>query len=235
MARALEPRDSNIGSRQQQRRRSDYSDLGCLLPEESTNLDYSSFNKGDDDDDDEKTVVMGNRDSRPKHIGRLEKLHSLSNITQDQKDARDRQLIEMYTRPRPGDKRTKNKKKAKSSPSRMGMGNVYNPHNPQGSAAPSSSRQLLQQQQQQQQLPPKGKSSPNRSLSCSVTTSSARSVASQVLEQFYPYFDLVVTDSPMRKVTNSPASVSKNAISSEDAKHEVILPPFSPRKQQSKK
>jgi hypothetical protein len=227
----MEPPSRNARARQ---RRSDYADLGCILPEESTNCEYfnpklnSNGGGGGADDD---TVVRGNLDNRPKYIGKLEKLHSLSTITQEDKDARDRQLIEMYTRPRPPDKRNKNKAKSKSSPSRMGMGAVYKP-------PPPPPPQVTPQQQQQRpncsrvRRDDRPKWNSNRSI---MTTSSSRNVSPQVPEQFYPYYDLVVTDSPTTRVVESKkggvaSAVARPLASAASQHHEVILPPFSPGK-----
>lgn len=158
-------------------RRPSQVDLGCALPEEGHSFISPEL-------DDEETVVMSNVDKRPSHIGNREKLQQKGHVSQEARDARDRQLIDMYTRKR--------------------------------------NRPVMAQ--------------PRRFAATSNETkqSSARSLNSESPEKFYPYYDLVVTDPSTRSDGNANVGsiVDKEKLSSVSEGHEVILPPFSPRKQQ---
>ena len=100
------------------------ADPGCALPEDiisrskkekqilfpETPPEEQVVDVGEDDEagdedefgtvigDEEETVVMGNRDRRPAEVTRIEKLNQICSIPEEERAARDRQLIEMYTR-----------------------------------------------------------------------------------------------------------------------------------------
>lgn len=196
--------------------RPSYSDPGCALPEEISNNKKAVFSRpppaeqvvddddGDDSGDgdaDEETVVMGNLDRRPAQIGKVEKLTQICSIPEEEREARDRQLIAMYTR---------KKTKAKSD----GTISYKPPTNLAHSPIPRSGQTPVAPEQQ------------------------------------YPYYDLVVAEpskvfdadfsgsaaatAPVRTETpvllwerNRPRNPRPPLRSSK--KHEVIVPPFSPK------
>ena len=130
-------------------RRTDWEDPGCLMPEAFDPTSLFVDKCTEETDEDEDTVVMNNLDRRPTHIGKHEKIRRLSSISPEEREARDRQLIELYTR----------KGSQQRKPARAGFAEA-------GADKWSSNRSIM--------------SASNRS----------------VPENFYPYYDLVVTDAP---------------------------------------
>lgn len=170
--------------------RSSFTDLGCMMPEEG----YDFFNPEEDDD---VTVVMGNLDQRPAHISNLEKLTNLSAITQEEKDARDRQLIQMYTREGQYPGATRRRRRF---------------------SAPTRNQQ--------------DRSESYRSLLSEASNGTCTSAQASLLpENYYPYYDLVVME-PKQVFDESFQSTDSEEATPEQ-QHEVILPPFSPRKRSS--
>lgn len=174
------------------RRRSDFSDPGCMLPGGHDSYSSSFDGSFSLQDDDEETVVINNLDKRPSYVGKREKIRRLSSLTQEERDARDRQLITMYSR---------KGRKSSGSGGRVGR-------------------------------PPRSKmEQPSKPKSLPWSHGSNRSLMSQqtgVPENFYPYYDLVVTDVATAIEMGGSSATDASSSSSpvvDDSSSGVILPP----------
>jgi hypothetical protein len=68
------------------------------------------------EDDDEATVITGNLDQRPARLGKQEKLKRRSEImTEEERSARDREMIQMYTRKKQNGNKFAKRSRAPSS------------------------------------------------------------------------------------------------------------------------
>jgi hypothetical protein len=198
-----------------------YTDPGCALPEEisSTKEEFPKPHEHTIDAADEETVVMGNLDQRPAEVGKVEKLNQICSIPEKDREARDRQLIEMYT-PRKKTVKSKSQSDGKIDLTSAAVGRLSVLRTP--STQNSSSRAPV--------LSP---------------------------EQLYPYYDLVVAEPSTvfdEEFSGSAAASSRDLASSSapptrtesplymwrrnpprnglppiPKKHEVIVPPFSPK------